>query len=348
MSTEAQRLAEQGGTGGAWRNWGPWLAERAWGTVREDYSASGDAWTSLSYEDARSTAYRWNEDGFAGLCDRDQQLCFAVSFWNGVDPVPRERAFGLTNGEGNHGEDVKEEYWYVDATPTASWLSWRVHLPQGRFPYEKLRTENARRGRDIGEYKLVDTGALDERWEVTVDVAKENPEDLLIRIRATNVGSSPAVLHVLPTLWFRNTWSWTPGASRPSITLAPERVLAAQHPVLGERQLVCDAADASPLFCDNETNLQVRYGVPGPAFPTDGIGDHVASGRATVNPDQVGTKAAYWCQLNVAVGATQELRLRLGRPGDSHDLLQAFDETMQQRAASPPAMPPGAICTPQT
>jgi hypothetical protein len=333
MSTEAQRLAEQGGSGGAWRNWGPWLAERAWGTVREDYSASGDAWTSLSYEDARSTAYRWNEDGFAGLCDRDQQLCFSVGFWNGVDSVPRERAFGLTNGEGNHGEDVKEEYWYVDATPTASWLSWRIHLPQGRFPYQQLRTENARRGRDIGEYKLVDTGALDERWEVTVDVAKENPEDLLIRIRATNVGSSPAVLHVLPTLWFRNTWSWTPGASRPSITLAPGRVLAATHPSLGERQLVCDAAEAKALFCENETNVQGRYGVPGPQFPTDGIGDHVASGRATVNPDQVGTKAAYWCQLAVAVGATQELRLRLGRPGDSHDLLHAFEGTMGQRQA---------------
>jgi hypothetical protein len=331
LSTESQRLAEEGGTGGAWRNWGPWLAERAWGTVREDYSASGDAWTWLSYEDARSTAYRWNEDGFAGLCDRDQQLCFALSFWNGVDAAPRERAFGLTNGEGNHGEDVKDEFWYVDATPTASWLSWRLHLPQGRFPYEQLRTENARRGRDVGEYKLVDTGALEERWEVTMDVAKENPEDLLIRLRVTNVGSSAAVLHVLPTLWFRNTWSWSPGASPPSISLAPERVLAAEHPKLGTRQLVCDDADAQPLFCDNETNVTRRYGAPGPPCPTDGIGDHVAGGAATVNPDQVGTKAAYWCQLNVAAGATHELRLRLGRPGDSHDLATAFAATMDQR-----------------
>jgi hypothetical protein len=333
LSTEAERLAEADGTGGAWRNWGPWLAERAWGTVREDYSASGDAWTWLSYEQARSTAYRWNEDGFAGLCDRDQQLCFSLSFWNGIDATLKERAFGLTNGEGNHGEDVKDEYWYVDATPTASWLSWRAHFPQGRYPYEQLRAENARRGREVSEYKLVDTGALDERWEVGVDVAKENSEDLLIRIRVTNVGSTAARLHVLPTLWFRNTWSWGTQDIPPSLTLDPDRALTAAHDRLGTRQLVCDDPGAKALFCDNETNRQLRYGVPGPQFPTDGIGDHVTTGAPTVNPDNVGTKAAYWSQLEVAVGETRELRLRLGRPSDSHDLGDGFAATMALRRA---------------
>jgi hypothetical protein len=320
MSTEADRLREDGGTGGAWRNWGPWLAERA-----------GDAWTWLSYEDARSTAYRWNEDGFAGLCDRDQQLCFALSFWNGIDDALKERAFGLTNGEGNHGEDVKEEYWYVDATPTASWLSWRAHLPQGAFPYAELRAENARRGREVGEYKLVDTGALDERWEVSVDVAKENAEDLLIRIRVTNVGSSRATLHLLPTLWFRNTWTWDADTAKPRISLGPAGVLTAEHPELGTRRLICDDPEADPLFCDNETNLQLRYGKPGPQFPTDGIGDHVTKGASTVNPEQVGTKAAYWSQLEVGVGETRELRLRLGQPEDSRDLTEAFSATMARR-----------------
>jgi hypothetical protein len=333
MSAEAERLAAEGGSGGPWRRWGPWLAERAWGTVREDYSPSGDAWTWLSYEDARSTAYRWNEDGFAGLCDRDQQLCFAVSFWNGVDAVPKERAFGLTNGEGNHGEDVKEEYWYVDATPTASWLSWRAHFPQGRFPYQDLRAENARRGRDVGEYKLVDTGALDERWKVTIDVAKESAEDLLVRIRVTNAGSAAGTLHVLPTLWFRNTWSWGEGAGTPRISLAADRSLTADHAGLGRRLLVCDDQDAQPLFCDNETNLSRRYAVEGPPFPKDGIGDHVVTGSPTVNPNQTGTKAAYWCQLDVPVGATGELRLRLGRPADPRDLGGAFAATMSRRKA---------------
>ena len=332
MSTAEQaRLAEGDGTGGDWRRWGPWLAERAWGTVREDYSESGDAWTSLSYEDARSTAYRWNEDGLAGLCDRDQQLCLALSFWNGADPVLKERAFGLTNGEGNHGEDVKEEFWYADATPTASWLSWRMHLPQGRFPYEQLRAENARRGRDVGEYKLADTGALAERWEITLDVAKASPEDLLLRVRVTNVGPAAATLHVLPTLWFRNTWSWGRGGARPEITLGPDGALVADHPILGQRLLVCDDPHAQPLFCDNETNLTRRYGVPGPEFPTDGIGDHVITGAPTVNPDPVGTKAAYWCQLTVPVGGTGELRLRLGRRGDPREVGDPFAATMRLR-----------------
>lgn len=331
-TAEHARLAEDGGTGGDWRRWGPWLAERAWGTVREDYSDSGDAWTSLSYEQARSTAYRWNEDGLAGLCDRDQQLCLALSFWNGVDDTLKERAFGLTNAEGNHGEDVKEEYWYVDATPTASWLSWRAHLPQGRFPYAELRAENARRGRDVGEFELADTGALDERWEVTADVAKESPDDLLLRIRVTNTGSATATLHVLPTLWFRNTWSWGDPDERPQLTLdAGAQALAAEHHQLGRRLLVCDDPAARPLFCDNETNLLARYGVPGPAWPVDGIGDHVVRGAATVNPAQVGTKAAWWCELEVAPGQTRELRLRLGRPEDPRDLTAGFDRTMTVR-----------------
>jgi hypothetical protein len=200
-TAEHARLAEGGGTGGAWRRWGPYLAERQWGLVREDYSADGDAWASLPFDAARSTAYRWGEDGLAGLSDERQLACFAFAFWNGVDPILKERLFGLANGEGNHGEDVKEEYAYLDATPTASWLRWAYRYPIAPFPYEDLRAENARRGRDEPEYELADTGALEGCWEIDVDIAKASPTDLLIRLRATNTGAAPATLHVLPHLW---------------------------------------------------------------------------------------------------------------------------------------------------
>ena len=197
-----------------WKAIGAYVSERAWGTVREDYSADGNAWEYFTYEDARSRAYRWSEDGLAGICDRNQKLCFALAVWNGHDPFIKERMFGLTNGEGNHGEDVKEYYWYADATPTASWLSWLYHYPQAAFPYARLREENAKRSRKEREFELCDTGIFDDGryWKIGVDYAKESPFDLCIRIRIRNVGPEAAKLVVLPTLWYRNRWSWDIGA----------------------------------------------------------------------------------------------------------------------------------------
>jgi hypothetical protein len=209
---ERMRLAQ---TDQVWRRWGPFVSARAWGTVREDYSADGQAWTYLPHDHARSRAYRWNEDGLAAICDRDQVLCFGVALWNGVDPILKERAFGLTGPEGNHGEDVKECYWYLDATPTHSWLRWRYHYPQRPFPYDDLVAENGRRGQDRPEYELLDTGIFDEDrfWVVDVTYAKAGPDDICVSVTVTNAGPESATLHVLPQLWFRNTWAWgQPGA----------------------------------------------------------------------------------------------------------------------------------------
>ena len=307
---ERERLAEAGGTGGEWRTWGPWLAERAWGTVREDYSPGGDAWTWLSHEDARSTAYRWNEDGIAGICDDQQRACLAFAFWNGHDPILKDRMFGLTNSEGNHGEDVKEEFFFVDATPTASWLVYRYRYPQVAFPYEDLVAENHRRGREDREYELADTGALDGCWEIEIRWAKSIATDLVGEVRVTNTGTAQASLHVLPTLWARNTWSWAEDATVPTIVLAGG-ALVMQHHVLGTVTVSTDDAAATPVFCDNDTNMSKRYGVAGAAYPKDGINDHVVGGLATVNLASTGTKAALWSQLTVAAGATETLTVRL-------------------------------------
>ncbi|MDO9396712.1 MAG: hypothetical protein Q7T71_09225 [Herbiconiux sp.] len=205
---ERRRLADA--DAGGWRDWGPYLAERAWGTVREDYSADGDAWRFFPHEHARSRAYRWNEDGMAGFCDRGQNWCLGLALWNGVDPILKERMFGLSGPEGNHGEDAKEYWWYLDATPTHSWQRWRYHYPQAAFPYEQLVTVNAARSKDEGEFELLDTGVFDDGrfWVVTVDYAKAGPHDLLMSITVENAGPVEASLHVLPTFWFRNTWSW--------------------------------------------------------------------------------------------------------------------------------------------
>ena len=194
----------------AWRRWGPYLAERAWGTVREDYSPDGDAWEDFPHDHARSRAYRWNEDGLGGLCDDGQRLCFAFAFWNGVDPILKERIFGLTGNEGNHGEDAKEYWWFLDSTPTHSWMRWRYWYPQREFPYDDLIAENRRRSRLDPEYELLDTGVFDEDryWDITADYAKAAPDDICIRLTVRNAGPEAATLHVLPTVWFRNTWSW--------------------------------------------------------------------------------------------------------------------------------------------
>jgi hypothetical protein len=293
----------------AWRRWGPYLAERAWGTVREDYSADGDAWNYVPHDHARSYAYRWSEDGLAGICDVEQRLCFALAFWNGRDPILKERIFGLNGHEGNHGEDAKELWWYLDATPDSSWLAWRYVYPQAAFPYAALVEENARRSRSEPEFELADTGVLDSgAWVVDAYYAKAAPDDICIHVVVRNRSEARATLDVLPTLWFRNTWRWSGGA-KPSLREA-DGAIAGEHETLGAYVL---SGDGTPElhFCDNEPNARRLWGTDGVPFPKDGIGDHVLHGAPTVNPARVGTKAAFHYRLDVAAGASASLRLRL-------------------------------------
>jgi hypothetical protein len=329
---EHVRLAEADAGTAAWRQFGPYVAERAWGTVREDYSANGDAWDSLTHDEARSTAYRWNEDGLAALCDEEQYLCLGLALWNGVDPILKERMFGLTNSEGNHGEDVKEQWWYVDATPTSSWLSWRYHYPRVPFPYEDLIATNEERGRLVSEYEIADTGVLDGCWQVTLDVAKAAPDDLRLRYRVTNTGTDEATIHVLPQLWFRNTWSWTEGHKRPTMSVTPDGAIAVQHSVLGSLVLTGDGTPREVLFCDNDTNTRRLYSEPCTSYPKDGINDHVVSGAPSVNPEQTGTKAAFWYVLTVPAGQTAEVRVRLA-PDDAPPEALDFDQVHALRKA---------------
>src|SRR6202163_624504 len=300
----------------AWQRWGPYLSERAWGTVREDYSANGDAWNYLPHDHARSRAFRWSEDGLGGICDDHQLLCLAFSFWNGVDPILKERIFGLTGPQGNHGEDAKEYWWYLDSTPTHSWMRWRYLYPQHAFPYQELIDENARRTTSDPEYELADTGVLDAGfWDITVDYAKESPDDFVIELRARNAGAAVASLHVLPTLWFRNTWAWGINDSVPALRADNGRIVA-DHALLGRRYLSGDS-NPTPLFCDNDSNAFRLWGSsPRSPFSKDGINDHVVGGAATVNPALTGTKAALHYALNVDTGATAVVRLRFGQ-GDA-------------------------------
>jgi hypothetical protein len=284
VSRERERLSEPA----AWRRWGPYLSERQWGTVREDRSPDGQAWQSFSHDEARSRAYRWGEDGLAGFCDDRQLLCFSLALWNERDPILKERAFGLTNIEGNHGEDVKEYYFFLDSTPTHSWLRWLYKYPQAEYPYRELVDENGRRGPHEFEYELVDTGVFagDRYFDVEVDYAKGGPEDILVTIRATNNGPDAAPLHLLPTLWFRNTWQHG-GDERPQLSRASGiwPTIRAQHPSLGERYLHVDS-DCTLLFTENETNAE-RFGEgvnPSP-YVKDAFHDVVVGGRvAAANP----------------------------------------------------------------
>jgi hypothetical protein len=320
-----------------WYLWGPYLSERQWGTVREDYSPDGEAWTYFPHDHARSRAYRWGEDGMAGFSDVEQRLCLALALWNGRDPILKERMFGLTGAQGNHGEDVKEYWWYLDAVPSHAWNRWRYHYPQAAFPYEDLIEENGRRSRYEFEYELIDTGVFDDDryWMVEVDYAKADPLDLLMTVRVTNAGPDTDTLHVLPTVWFRNTWDWDLGAPKPELSAAADSSIAIAHPVLGDLRLVAgpgpDGTAPDLLFCDNETNLARLYGVTGPAHPKDAINDHVVSGGAAVNPDRRGTKAACWYRLAVSPSATVELRLRLRPSTGAADLGVGFDAVVQQR-----------------
>ena len=311
----------------AWRMWGPYLAERQWGTVREDYSATGDAWEYFSHSDARSRAYRWGEDGIGGFCDARQQLCVAVALWNGRDPILKERFFGLTNAQGNHGEDVKELYYYLDGVPSHAYMRMLYKYPHAEFPYARLVEENARRGKGDPEFELIDTGVFDDDryFDVEIEHAKADPEDLLLRVTATNRGPEPADLHLLPHVWFRNEWAWDPKVHRPRLRrLGPERIEAV-HPRLGVR-IVDVEPGAELLFCDNETNAPALFGTEKAGFFKDGIDEAVVGGNPTaVNPAGAGTKAAAHVRVTIAPGASSVVRLRLRPPGADAGLGD-FDE----------------------
>jgi len=379
MGAESERVAGFGRLedglrqAGDWYRWGPYVSERQWGTVREDYSADGEAWDYLPHDHARSRAYRWGEDGLAGFCDIEQRLCLGLALWNGADPILKERPFGLTGAQGNHGEDVKEYWWYLDAVPSHAWNRWRYHYPQRQFPYEELIDRNGERSRLEPEYELIDTGvfAEDRYWITEVHYAKAGPDDILMTIEVTNAGPDEAQLHVLPTAWFRNTWSWdggadrtaadetaadgtradgagadntgsnSTGAARPELAAADSARVTLTHPFVGPMELIAaDGPDGAPpttLFCENETNVARLFG--GEAltpFPKDGINDHVVSGAATVNPAGRGTKCAFWYKLTLAGGASAQLRVRLrvAGPASSGDPLGAdFAAVVAQRRA---------------
>jgi hypothetical protein len=317
-TVEYRRLTRNGAV---WRQWGPYLAERAWGTVREDYSEGGQAWTYFPHDHARSRAYRWNEDGLGGICDEQQRLCFALALWNGRDPILKERLFGLGGPEGSHGEDVKEAYYYLDSTPTHSYLKMLYKYPQAEFPYAQLIQANAGRPKSMREYELFDTGVFNEDryFDVQIEYAKSDPDDLLIRLSATNRGPEAATLHLLPTLWFRNTWSWGgPSAKRPLLRCAiADGVLGANaihatHATLGDYWLLCEG-DPERLFTENETNIGRLYGVPNPSpHVKDAFHDYLVRGAGNaVNSNEIGTKAAAYYPLTIAPGATMTVRLRL-------------------------------------
>ena len=299
-----------------WRKWGPYLSERQWGTVREDYSETGNAWDYLSHDQARSRAYRWGEDGLAGISDDQQLICFALALWNGKDPILKERLFGLTNGEGNHGEDVKEYYFYLDSTPTHSYMKYLYKYPQAAFPYTDLVETNRRRGRSEMEYELLDTGVFndDRYFDVFVEYAKRSPEEIFIEVSVHNRGSAAATLHLLPTVWFRNTWSWSKEPiAKPTLRLIDGQTVSAAHPILGERFLSCDRA-VPWLFTENETNhARIFRTTNASPYVKDGIGECVVHGRRdAVNPGNTGTKAAAHALLTVPAGGAVTLRLRLG------------------------------------
>jgi hypothetical protein len=318
MTNEEMRLQQSRERRAHWKRWGPYLSERAWGTVREDYSPYGTAWDFLPHDQARSKAYRWGEDGIGGISDRHQLICFAVALWNGRDPILKERIFGLTGSEGNHGEDVKEYYFYLDSTPTHSYMKYLYKYPQAEFPYGRLVEENRHRGKDAPEFELMDTGVFDEDryFDVEIEYAKATPEDILIRINVTNRGPETAELHLLPTIWFRNTWSWQKGAPRPSLrqTTDVRNATAIQlcQPSYGHRWLFCNGLPEL-LFTENETNTRRLYNYEnGTRHAKDGINDYVVHGVTdAVNPAKSGTKAAAHYPLTLGPGESKIIKLRL-------------------------------------
>jgi hypothetical protein len=352
LNTERIRLAEAHEHTKPWYRWGPYLSERQWGTVREDYSPYGTAWDSFPHDHARSRTYRWGEDGLLGISDEQCRLCFALSLWNEADPILKERLFGLAGSEGNHGEDVKEYYYFLDSTPTHSYMKALYKYPQRAFPYADLVAENRRRGRGEPEYELIDTGVFteDRYFDITVEYAKVDPQDILIRITSANRGPNPAPLHVLPALWFRNTWAW--GYDHEEAIPHPElraveipsasdgnkvqRLIHATHAKLGEYWLACQHAENKPqfLFTENESNAQRLWGVPNRTpFVKDGINDAVVHGaQGTVNPEGFGTKVAAHYTFVVAAGATETVMLRLSAT-QHDDPFEGAGEVFEMRQA---------------
>ena len=364
MTAEDVRLDEARDKSVPWKQWGPYLSERQWGTVREDYSESGDAWNHFTHDQARSRAYRWGEDGIAGISDQKQRLCFALALWNGKDPILKERLFGLTNSEGNHGEDVKEYYFYLDSTPTHSYMKYLYKYPQSAFPYADLVETNRRRGKHEFEYELLDTGVFDQDryFDVFVEYAKESPRDILIRISIHNRGPDPATLHVLPTLWFRNFWDWSSATGRPALrqlggSATTYPTVAVEHPKLGRYYLYCDR-NVPLLFTENETNTQRIWGVANRIpYVKDGINNYVVAGQQdAVNPDRTGTKVAAHYQLEIRPGGQEVVNVRLTEAGPEDSLRVygphgpfggSYDEQFRARkheadefyaAITPPAM----------
>ncbi len=341
MTPEHQRLAETKKRTVSWKKWGPYLSERQWGTVREDYSPQGEAWDYFTHDQARSRAYRWGEDGILGISDHQQRLCFALSLWNGKDPILKERIFGLTGSEGNHGEDVKDYYFYLDSTPTHSYMKGLYKYPQTEFPYTQLVEENQRRERDGMEFELLDTGifAQDRYYDVFVEYAKGCAEDILIKITIANRSQEPQTLHLLPTLWFRNTWLGDSNASKPILKVVQAddslSVVEALHPSLGKRWLYCEGK-TELLFTDNETNFKRLFGVENSSpYVKDGINNYVVNDEKTaVNPSKIGTKVAAYYILDICPRETVEIKLRLSdlanleQPFNSH-----FDNIFQARIA---------------
>ena len=331
--TEQKRLNEAREAGTPWKKWGPYLSERQWGTVREDYSDDGNAWDYFTHDQSRSRAYRWGEDGLGGLSDDKQRLCFALALWNGRDPILKERAFGLTNSEGNHGEDVKEYYFYVDSTPTHSYMKYLYKYPQREFPYRDLVETNRRRTKQELEYELVDTGIFDDDsyFDVFLEYAKEGPEDVLIKVSVHNRGRQAARLHLLPTLWFRNTWSWGDEGGKP-VLREKGAAIVASHPELGEYTLSC-GGKPELLFTENETNVERLWGQPNPTpYVKDAFHRYVISGeKGAVNPARTGTKAAARYVLEVQAGGVEFVQLRLAKGGASPKFGAAFEEALRQR-----------------
>ena len=315
MNREQKRLIEDRDHVTSWHKWGPYLSERQWGTVREDYSSYGQAWEYVSHDAARSRAYRWGEDGIAGFSDSHQVLCFALGLWNGKDPILKERLFGLTGNEGHHGEDVKEAYYYLDGTPTNSYLKMLYKYPQQAFPYGQLVARN-RAGKDQPEFELIDTGVFEEGryFDVFVEYAKAAPEDILIRVTVHNRGPDAAELHLLPQLWFRNTWSW--GRERdgkPSLSLAQRGHVKVSHPKLGDFHLFAEQA-MDFLFCKNDTNPKRIFGMNAKGYFKDAFHEYVVNGnQQAVNPRQRGTKCAAHYRLAIPAGGSQTVRLRLSK-----------------------------------
>src|SRR5262245_42263184 len=321
MDAEQTRLQEARDQNVGWKKWGPYLSDRQWGTVREDYSDNGDAWNFFTHDQARSRAYRWGEDGLGGISDDRQQLCFALALWNGKDPILKERLFGLTNSEGNHGEDVKEYYFYLDSTPTHSYMKYLYKYPQASFPYADLVESNRLRSRNDLEYELIETGIFehDRYFDVFVQYAKGGPEDVLVQITAHNRGPEPAEIHILPTLWFRNDWAeWiTRPSEKPAMNQidgpAGTKAVAATRADLGTYYLLCEG-DASLLFTENSTNhaaLHFNYPDVGP-YLKDGINNYIVHGRQdAVNPNRTGTKVAAHYRRTIGGGQSATVRLRL-------------------------------------